>query len=76
MKYADYYRQFQADAQMMGDDEVLTPDELDDPSSIWRGLTDQQLIDMAAGGAGIKGVGDEIARRGLLDQVPGDNWGE
>ena len=74
MKYAKYYKRFQADCELMGTDEIVF--DLENPGSEWTDVTDEQLIDMAVNGAGLRGVGDELARRNLLDQVPGNNWGE
>lgn len=77
MDYASYYRQFEANCELMGCDEFYEDGENpDDPGALFRRFTDQQMIDMAVAGAGVKGVGEEVARRGLLDRVPGDHWGE
>jgi hypothetical protein len=76
MDYASYYRKFQADCERFGEDGFFAEGEEENPGSIWVRFTDQEMIDMAVGGAGVRGVGDELARRGLLDKVPGNNWGE
>ena len=71
MKYADYYRQSIADLNRFGADDI----DDDDPATKYRQITDQQIIDACAMGMGVRGYGDEAARRGLLDKIPGDNWG-
>ena len=72
MKFAAFYKQHLADVEMMEADECECED-----SSGWDIYTDQQLIDaLISGIAGVDDAGHELARRGSLYKVPGNDWGE
>ena len=71
MDFATYYKQFVADCELMGADEFCEYGN-DDGFHV---VNDQQLIALAVNGAGVGAVGHELARRGLLNKVPGEDWG-
>ena len=74
MDYASFYREYLADCERMGYDEVCAS-----PSSGgegWHNYTDQQLIAIATQRKlGVGDIGHELEARGLLNKIPGNDWG-
>jgi hypothetical protein len=71
MRYAEFYRKFQADSEDLGADELVPDGESLDP---FRSMTDADIIKAIVMGAGPKRFGAEAERRGLLDMIPGNDW--
>lgn len=73
MNYVDYYHQTMREADEMNADEVLCDE---DTYSGWKIYSDDELIAAIVNGDGGPGdVGRELAHRGILHRVPGDDWG-
>lgn len=71
MKFTEFYKEYLDGVEEFESDEVHCCE--DDAMSR---LSDQELIDaLVAGTAGPGDAGEELARRGKLHTVPGDNWG-
>lgn len=72
MTFAQFYQLYVTECDEMGADKCYAPGD----ETIWHSFTTHQLIDMlVAGKVQVGDVGDELANRGALDQVPGDTWG-
>lgn len=71
MKFAQFYRQYLSDLEMMQADDYVP---LTDKG--WERFSTAQLVKaLVDGRGGVGDVGPELARRNALDLVPGDNWG-
>ena len=69
--FSEFYRQYLANKDRFGDDEVFTSHG----DAAWNTYTTTQLVDaLVAGKAGVGEAGPELERRGALDQVPGNTW--
>jgi hypothetical protein len=73
VNYADYYHQTMREADDMNADEVLCDEN---EHSNWNMYSDEELIAAVVDGNGGPGdVGHELAYRGILHRVPGNDWG-
>ena len=71
MTFAQFYAQYVRDCNDMGADVCHSPGE-----DMLKTMATHQIIDLlVTGKLGVGDVGEELAQRNVLDQVPGDTWG-